>query len=74
MQLESFLQNEIVNFPFLMLMANLFSITLIKLFLFFLSLVMAFSSMHNLLLSCLICFSFCFECICYSLYTNSLFN
>ena len=72
MQLESFLQNEIVNFPFLMLMANLFSITLIKLFLFFLSLVVAFSSVYNLLLSCVICFSFCFECIYYSLYTNSL--
>ena len=44
MQLRGFLQNEIVNFLHLLLMANLFSITLRKLFLFFLILLVAFSS------------------------------
>ena len=54
-------------------MVNLSLITLIKLFLFFLTLLMAFSSswsMYDLLLSCLICFWFCFGCIDCDWYTN----
>ena len=55
---EKLLQNEIVNFAHLILMANLFPITSIKLFLFFFTPLVAFSSslkhakciafMHNL--------------------------
>ena len=43
-QLKSLFQNEIVNFYHLMLMVNLSPITLIKLFLFFVALRVAFSS------------------------------
>ena len=43
-QLKSFLQNEFVNFPHLILTANLSSVTLIKLLFFFLTLLVAFSS------------------------------
>ena len=57
MQLKSFFQNEIVNFPHLILMSHLSPITLIKVLFFFLALLVAFSSalkytyfffMHNL--------------------------
>ena len=41
-QLKSFLQSEFINFPHLILMANLSPITLIKLFLFFLTLLVVF--------------------------------
>ena len=44
MQLKSFLQNEIVKFFHLILMANLSYIALVKLFLFFLTFLVAFSS------------------------------
>ena len=43
-QVKSFLQNEIINFPHLILMTNLSPITLIKLLLFFLTLLVVFSS------------------------------
>ena len=42
--MKSFLQNEIVNFPHLVFMANLSLVRLIELFLFFLILPVAFSS------------------------------
>ena len=42
MQLKSFIQNEILNFLHLTIMANLSPITLIKLFLFFLTLLVGF--------------------------------
>ena len=42
--MKSFLQNEIVNFPHLMLMANLSPITMIKLISFLLTIPVAFSS------------------------------
>ena len=54
-----------------------YKLTLIKLFLFFLTLLVVFLnvwSMHNLLLSCVICFWFHFGCTDCSLYIKSLFD
>ena len=53
-----FLQNEIIFSHLIILMANLSLITLIKLLLFLTLLVAFYSSMHNLLLSCIIYFDF----------------
>ena len=53
-------------------MVNLSPIASINLLSFLTLLALAFYS-SNLLLSCIICFQFCFECIDFSLYTESDF-